>query len=162
MLLVNYRGYGHSEGRPSEARLFADAVRLYDWAAGQAGVDARRSVGMGRSLGSGVAIYLATQRTLAGLVLVTPFDSITAVAQRHYPFCLSGGSCVTPSTRSHAPGPSPCRHSWSEGNTNALRALAPLPRAPVPRPSRPQPRTPPPRWSRRHRPHWSPQAQQWA
>ena len=37
-----------------------------------------------------------------------------------------------------------------EGNINALRALAPLPRAPVPRPSRPQPRTPPPRWSRRH------------
>src|SRR5262245_41570430 len=37
-----------------------------------------------------------------------------------------------------------------EGNINALRALAPLPRAPVPRPSRPQPRTPQPRWSRRH------------
>jgi uncharacterized protein len=86
MLLVNYRGYGHSEGRPSEAWLFADALRLYDWAAGRAGVDARRIVGMGRSLGSGVATYLATQRTLAGLVLVTPFDSITAVAQRHYPY----------------------------------------------------------------------------
>ena len=38
----------------------------------------------------------------------------------------------------------------SEGNINALRALAPLPRAPVSRPSRPQPRTPQPRWSRRH------------
>ena len=86
MLLMNYRGYGHSGGRPSEARLFGDAVRLYDWAAGRTGVDARRIVGVGRSLGSGVAIYLATQRTLAGLVLVTPFDSITAVAQRHYPF----------------------------------------------------------------------------
>jgi len=86
MLLMNYRGYGHSEGRPSEGRLFADAVRIYDWAAGRAGVDARRIVGMGRSLGSAVAIYLATQRPLAGLVLVTPFDSITAVAQRHYPF----------------------------------------------------------------------------
>jgi len=86
MLLMNYRGYGHSEGRPSEARLFADAVHLYDWAASRPGVDTRRIVGMGRSLGSGVAIYLATQRRLAGLVLVTPFDSITAVAQRHYPF----------------------------------------------------------------------------
>jgi len=86
VLLMNYRGYGHSEGRPSEAWLFADALRLYDWAAGRTDVDARRIVGMGRSLGSGVAIYLATQRTLAGLVLITPFDSITAVAQRHYPF----------------------------------------------------------------------------
>ena len=86
MLLVNYRGYGRSEGRPSEARLFGDAVRLYDWAAGRADVDARRIVAMGRSLGSGVVIHLATRRPLAGLVLVTPFDSITAVAQRHYPF----------------------------------------------------------------------------
>jgi hypothetical protein len=86
MLLMNYRGYGDSEGRPSEAWLFADALRLYDWAVGRPGVDGRRIVGMGRSLGSGVAIYLATRRTLAGLVLVTPFDSITAVAQRHYPF----------------------------------------------------------------------------
>src|SRR5262249_37557102 len=49
-------------------------------------VDARRIVVMGRSLGSGVAIWLASQRPLAGLVLVTPFDSITAVAQRHYPY----------------------------------------------------------------------------
>src|SRR5262249_47682761 len=62
MPLMNYRGYGHSEGRPSEAQLFADALHLYDWAAGRHGVDTRRTVGMGRSLGSGVAIYLATQR----------------------------------------------------------------------------------------------------
>ena len=48
MLLMNYRGYGHSEGRPSEARLFADALRLYDWAACRPGVDARRIVGMSR------------------------------------------------------------------------------------------------------------------
>ena len=41
---------------------------------------------------------------------------------------------------------------------NALRALAPLPRAPVPRPSRPQPRTPQPRWSRRHSAHEPPGA----
>lgn len=86
LLLMNYRGYGRSQGRPSETRLFADALRLYDWAAARPDVDAQRIAGMGRSLGSGVAVYLATQRALAGLVLVTPFDSITAVAQRHYPF----------------------------------------------------------------------------
>src|SRR5215831_19876578 len=86
LLLVNYRGYGRSSGRPSEANLFADAVRLYDWAADRPGVDARPIAAMGRSLGSAVAIYLATQRPLVGLVLVTPFDSMTAVGQRHYPF----------------------------------------------------------------------------
>src|SRR5262249_59170734 len=83
-----------------EAPLSADALHLYAGAAGRQGVDTRRTVGMGRSLGSGVAIYLATQRRLAGLVLVTPFDSITAVAQRHYPSYPSGCSCVTPLTRS--------------------------------------------------------------
>jgi hypothetical protein len=44
----------------------------------------------------------------------------------------------------------PLERVVSEGNINALRALAPPPLRPVPRPSRPQPRTPPPRWSRRH------------
>jgi fermentation-respiration switch protein FrsA (DUF1100 family) len=86
LLLVNYRGYGQSGGRPSEARLFADALRLYDWAAARPDVDARRIASLGRSLGSGVAIYLATKRPLVGLVLVTPLDSVTAVAQHHYPF----------------------------------------------------------------------------
>ena len=113
MLLMNYRGYGHSEGRPSEARLFGDAVRLYDWAASRAGVDARRIVGMGRSLGSGVAIYLATQRTLAGLVLATPFDSITAVAQRHYPFLPVRWLLRHPFDSLSRAEASPCRRSCS-------------------------------------------------
>ena len=86
LLLVNYRGYGRSTGRPSERALFRDALRVYDYAASHADVDGGRIVAMGRSLGSGVAIYLATERPLRGLVLVTPFDSIAAVGQRHYPF----------------------------------------------------------------------------
>jgi uncharacterized protein len=86
LALVNYRGYGASGGKPSEARLFEDALAVYDQLAARPDVDARRIVAVGRSLGSGVATYLASKRPLAGVVLIAPFDSITAVGQRHYPF----------------------------------------------------------------------------
>jgi pimeloyl-ACP methyl ester carboxylesterase len=79
--LLAYRGYGASEGAPSEAALFGDALALYD--------EVHRSHAdvavVGRSLGSGVATWLASQRPLQKLVLVTPFDSIARLAQRRFP-----------------------------------------------------------------------------
>ena len=86
LALVNYRGYGSSGGKPSEARLFEDALAVYDQLAARPDADANRIVAIGRSLGSGVATFLASKRQLAGVVLIAPFDSITAVGQRHYPF----------------------------------------------------------------------------
>ena len=86
LLAVNYRGYGGNAGRPSERALFADALVLYDWAASRPDTDPTRVAAIGRSLGSGVAVYLAAERPLARLVLVTPYDSLRAVAQRHYPY----------------------------------------------------------------------------
>ena len=85
-LIVNYRGYGASEGSPSERALVADALTLYDYASALPGIDAQRMFAFGRSLGSGVAVALAAQRTLRGAVLVTPFDSLAAVAKRYYPY----------------------------------------------------------------------------
>ncbi|MDJ0739130.1 MAG: alpha/beta fold hydrolase [Gammaproteobacteria bacterium] len=79
--LVNYRGYGGSSGSPSEAALFADALALFDRLAER---HARIAV-VGRSLGSGIAVYLASQRPVHRLVLVTPHDSVLALAERHYP-----------------------------------------------------------------------------
>lgn len=90
LALFNYRGYGRSTGEPGEQALFADALAIYDHVAALHGVDARRVVVMGRSLGSGVATYLASQRPVAALVLVTPYDSMAAVARTHYPFLLTG------------------------------------------------------------------------
>jgi pimeloyl-ACP methyl ester carboxylesterase len=81
-LLVDYRGYGASEGAPSEKALIADALGWYDSVA----ATNKTSYVFGRSLGSGVAVQLAAARPVAGLVLVTPFDSLTAVAKRHYWF----------------------------------------------------------------------------
>lgn len=86
LLAVNYRGYGTSEGRPGETALFSDARLLYDYAAGRPDIDRNRIVIMGRSLGSGVAVHLAAERPGAGVILVSPYDSITSVAQGVYPF----------------------------------------------------------------------------
>jgi hypothetical protein len=85
-LLVNYRGYGLSEGSPSEAALVADALVLYDFAAKQSAVAAQRIVAFGRSLGSGVAVPLAAQRPVRAVVLVAPYDSVAALAKRYYPY----------------------------------------------------------------------------
>lgn len=82
--LLAYRGYGASEGAPNEAQLFADALALYDHVhAAHPGMSI--SV-IGRSLGSGVASYVASQRPVSRLALVTPFDSMVEVAQAHYPW----------------------------------------------------------------------------
>lgn len=79
--LINYRGYGNSEGSPSESGLFSDALAIYDQISGQH--DAISAYG--RSLGSGVAVYLAAQRPLQKLILLTPYDSVVEVAQKLYP-----------------------------------------------------------------------------
>jgi pimeloyl-ACP methyl ester carboxylesterase len=86
LLLVNYRGYGGSGGRPGESALFADALLAYDYAKQRGDVDASRIVAMGRSLGSGVAVHLAAHRPLAGMILVSPYDSVRALAQSIYPW----------------------------------------------------------------------------
>lgn len=79
--LANYRGYGGSSGSPSEQALCDDALAIYDAISTQ-----YQSISViGRSLGSGVAVYLATQRKIDKLVLVTPYDSVKNVAQSHYP-----------------------------------------------------------------------------
>jgi pimeloyl-ACP methyl ester carboxylesterase len=89
-LVVNYRGYGASDGVPSEAALFRDALALYDLAVARRDVDPKRVVVMGRSLGTGVATYLALERPLAAAVLVSPYDSLIAIARSAYPFLPVG------------------------------------------------------------------------
>ena len=83
-LLVDYRGYGLSEGSPGEAALVSDALQWYDHVAALPSVDTQRVFVFGRSLGSGVAVALAAQRPVAGVILATPYDSLAAVAKRYY------------------------------------------------------------------------------
>lgn len=88
LLLMNYRAYGRSGGKPDEAAFFADALKIHEYAARRA--KGGRVAVMGRSLGSGVAVYLASQRQLAGVILVSPYDSIESVARGVYPFLPIG------------------------------------------------------------------------
>lgn len=85
-LAVNYRGYGASEGRPSEAALVADALEVHDWAAKRADIDPARVALHGRSLGSGVAVQVAQVRPVKCIVLTSPMDSVRDVAQALYPW----------------------------------------------------------------------------
>lgn len=83
-----YRGYGASEGEPSEQALVADALALLDHVRAQhPGGDLAV---MGRSLGSGVAAQAAAARQADRLVLVTPFHSLVGVGAMHYPWLPVG------------------------------------------------------------------------
>ena len=84
-LLMNYRGYGDSEGSPSQSALLADAINIYDEIVRKRSIQPEQVVLMGRSLGSGVAVYLASKRFVKGLILVAPYDSLVNVAKFHYP-----------------------------------------------------------------------------
>lgn len=82
--LVAYRGYGASDGAPRQEPLLADALAVYD--------EVRRrhpdgDIGVvGRSLGTGIAAWTASQRPVRKLALITPFDSLVEVGQAHYPW----------------------------------------------------------------------------
>lgn len=85
VLMLDYRGYGKSEGRPTEKGLYADAEAGYQHLLG-AGYPPERIVVHGESLGTAVAVDLATRRPCAGVVLEAPFPSARAVASRILPF----------------------------------------------------------------------------
>lgn len=85
VLIVDYPGYGASEGRASEQGLYEAAELAYDTLLAQPGIDPARVFVYGRSLGSAAASHVATTRTPAGLVLESPFTSARDMARRHYP-----------------------------------------------------------------------------
>jgi dienelactone hydrolase len=84
VLAVNYRGYGESHGDPAESHMVEDGCMLFDWMAARVHVDERRIAVVGRSLGSGVAVQVAKERPVHSVVLITPYDSILAIAKRKF------------------------------------------------------------------------------
>jgi uncharacterized protein len=86
VLLVNYRGYGDSGGKPGETALVADGAEIYDWAARRSDIDASRIAVHGRSLGGGVAVQVAAMRPVKCVILTSPFDSALEVAKAIYPW----------------------------------------------------------------------------
>ena len=84
VLSLAYRGYGGSSGSPSETALIADAKLAYDWLHGR-GIEPRRIVLFGESLGTGVAVQVAANRPVAGVILDSAYSSIADVAQGRFP-----------------------------------------------------------------------------
>ncbi len=80
--LLHYRGYGGSSGHPSEDAIARDALALFDLVR----ETHRHIVVVGRSLGSGPAVRVASLRPASRLVLITPFDSLADLAARQFPF----------------------------------------------------------------------------
>ncbi len=85
VLAVDFRGYGRSEGSPSEKGTYLDAVAAFDALAARKDVDPKRIVAFGQSLGSAVALDLALQRPCERVVLEAPFTSVPAMASAAYP-----------------------------------------------------------------------------
>lgn len=105
LLLFNYRGYGLSQGRPSQKNLIGDALFLYDYFAALPEVDRERIILMGRSLGTCVAVELAARRKVERLVLISPFASLRALARKHFPWFPVGPFLRHPfDIIDHAPG----------------------------------------------------------
>ncbi|HKV62099.1 MAG TPA: alpha/beta hydrolase [Candidatus Acidoferrum sp.] len=86
ILALEYRGYGRSEGKPSESGIYLDAEAAYDFLVKSKGIDSRMVVSFGQSLGSAVATHLATRRQVGGVVLEAPFPSASRMANKVFWF----------------------------------------------------------------------------
>ncbi len=91
LLLPDYRGYGKSEGRPSEQGLYRDGQACLDWLAAE-GIQESEIILFGKSLGGGVACHLVPDRPFLGLVLESTFTSLANVASRLFPFAPAGAA----------------------------------------------------------------------
>lgn len=86
LAFINYRGCGLSNGRQSKELLFSDAALIYDYFARREDVDCNNIVLISHSLGTGVAIHLASQRNIKGIILSCPYDKyVTGVIQDKLP-----------------------------------------------------------------------------
>ena len=79
---LHYPGYGGSSGSPSQKAIFVASLALFD----RVHAEHQNVVVVGRSLGSGVAVWIARERPIARIILVTPFDSLADVASEQYRF----------------------------------------------------------------------------
>ena len=86
VMLVDYRGYGRSQGSPSEKNAYADIRAAYNWLISEKKVPAENLYLFGRSLGGAVAIDLASKAPVAGLIVESSFTSAAEVGRKMFPF----------------------------------------------------------------------------
>jgi hypothetical protein len=85
VLLLDYRGYGRSDGNPGEENTYRDALAAYHWLAGK-GLAGSNIIAYGESLGGGVAAELALREKVGGLILQSTFTSMTDLGAEIYPW----------------------------------------------------------------------------
>lgn len=86
ILLFDYQGYGHSDGKVSEAGILSDTAAAWQYLVVQRGIKAEDILIYGHSLGGGAATWLATRHPCGGIILEGTFTSIPEVASDHYPW----------------------------------------------------------------------------
>jgi fermentation-respiration switch protein FrsA (DUF1100 family) len=86
VFIIDYRGYGRSEGKPDESGTYRDAQAAYEYLTKERKLDPRTIVVYGESLGSAVAVNLASSAPVGGVVIEEAFTSISDVGQRMFPF----------------------------------------------------------------------------
>ena len=90
VFIIDYRGYGRSEGRVSEEGTYKDALAAYHYLRNQKNIPSKRIVIFGRSLGAAVAAHLAVRENALALILETPFASIREMAKAVFPYLPIG------------------------------------------------------------------------
>ena len=85
-LIIAWRGFSGNNGKPSEQGLYMDGESAIEWLIKKKGVDEENLILYGESLGTGVAIHIAQNRSFAGLILETPFTSMIDAAKTFYPY----------------------------------------------------------------------------
>lgn len=86
IFIIDYRGYGRSQGKPSETGLYEDALAAYRYLSGRAEISQEKIYIYGQSLGAAVAVFLAEKEKAAGLILEAPFSSLMDAAADIYPW----------------------------------------------------------------------------
>ena len=94
VLALEYRGYGRSEGKPTEAGIYRDAEAAYEYLVNSRGIVGKSIISFGQSLGTAVATHLSAHRQVAGVVLEAPFPSASRVARKIFWF-LPGVGLLT-------------------------------------------------------------------
>ena len=86
MVMINYRSFGLSQGKISEKTMFSDALEVYDKLKNNPEIDTNKIIVIGRSIGTGVATFLSSQRKTNATILITPYENMIDVAFEKYPF----------------------------------------------------------------------------
>jgi fermentation-respiration switch protein FrsA (DUF1100 family) len=87
-LAFDYRGYGNSQGKPSEEGMYIDAQSAYNWLSGEKKISPENIIIFGRSLGGSIAAHLASNVKAMGLIVESCFTSYADIGQKFYPYLM--------------------------------------------------------------------------